>query len=165
MLTCLRAYILTRLHAYSHICLHTCTHACFRAYMRICLSTRRSYATNRSRSVHDSAPKTHIPFLPKEEGMMRPEVMMSPDAIGCQVEETWLPDVGKDMSTPRAANRSTPGVGKETPEAILGDKRRAAWCCQSSMAQQTPVTRQRWWHGVARGRHECGKDPPTAGMR
>ena len=24
------------------------------------------------------APKTHIPFLPKEEGMLRPEVMMSP---------------------------------------------------------------------------------------
>ena len=41
------------------------------------------------------------------------------------------------------------------------DKWRAAWCCQSSMAQQTPVTRQRWWHGVARGRHECGKEPPT----
>ena len=29
----------------------------------------------------------------------------------------------------------------------LGDKWRAAWCCQSSMAQHTPVTRQRWWHG------------------
>ena len=26
--------------------------------------------------------KTHIPFLPKEEGMMRQEVMMSPGASG-----------------------------------------------------------------------------------
>ena len=51
------------------------------------------------------------------------------------------------MSTPAAAKRSTPGVGKEMPEAILGDKWRTAWCCQSSMVlpklHDTNVARSR----------------------